>query len=62
MHLCDLLNMLAMIDESLEKIIEHLEKNYPDRALMRARETHKNVSKLQDHFGAVDNGRVVKKI
>jgi hypothetical protein len=37
----DLGNLLLTFDESLARIIEHLEKGYPDRALIRAKETRK---------------------
>lgn len=52
----DLGNLLCMFEESLIKLIRHLEMGYPDRALMRAVEMHRAVVKLKDHaVGAVHN-------
>lgn len=45
----DLGNLLCMFDESLQKLIHHLESGYPDRALMRAKEMHKAIDKLKCH-------------
>lgn len=45
----DLGNLLCMFDESLEKLIKHLEGGYPDRALIRAREMKKAIEKLKCH-------------
>jgi hypothetical protein len=41
MKTIDMANLLAMFDESMSKIIEHLETGYPDRALIRAKETQR---------------------
>lgn len=52
----DLGNLLCMFDESLEKLITHLENGHPDRALMRAREMRSAICKLKKHAcGAVMN-------
>jgi hypothetical protein len=45
----DLGNLLCMFDESLIKLIRHLESGYPDRALMRAQEMHKAIERLKNH-------------
>jgi hypothetical protein len=45
----DLGNLLCMFDESLDKLIKHLESGYPDRALVRAKETKKVIEKLKCH-------------
>jgi hypothetical protein len=38
-----------MFDESLDKLIKHLESGYPDRALIRAKEMRKAIEKLKCH-------------
>ncbi len=45
----DLGNLLCMFDESLDKLIKHLEGGYPDRALIRAKEMKKAIEKLKGH-------------
>ena len=45
----DLANLLCMFDESLMKIITHLENGNIERALNRARETHKAIDKILGH-------------
>lgn len=58
----DLGNLLCMFDESLEKIVTHLVKGYPDRALLRTKEMQKVIDKLKKHCcGAYGNG-VEKKL
>lgn len=56
----DIGNMLCMFDESLEKLIIHLEKGFPDRALMRAKETRKVIQKLKKHCVPEINNHVAK--
>ena len=52
----DMGNLLCMWEESLLKLIRHLEAGYPDRALVRAVEMHKAIVKLKAHcVGAVHN-------
>jgi hypothetical protein len=58
----DLGNLLMMFDESCEKIIRHLEDGYPDRALMRARETRKALRKLMDHCAEHLEKEICKRI
>lgn len=57
MKTCDLMNILAIIDESLDKTEQHLRKGFPDRALIRVQETRKKIRKLQTHF---DDGTYLK--
>lgn len=45
----DLGNLLLTFDESLRRIIEHLQKGYPDRALMRAVKTRETFHVVIKH-------------
>lgn len=45
----DLGNLLLTFDESLCRVIEHLQKGFPDRALLRAIETQKAFRKVMNH-------------
>ena len=52
----DMGNLLCMWEESLTKLIRHLETGYPDRALIRAIEMHKAITKLKAYcVGDVHN-------
>jgi hypothetical protein len=41
-------NLLMMFDESIQKIIKHLEDGHPDRALFRAKLIHDAVQKIMN--------------
>ena len=58
----DLGNLLCMFEESLIKLIRHLETGYPDRALIRALEMHRIVTKLKDHAVGTVHNNVERKI
>jgi len=58
----DLGNLLCMFDESLIKLINHLESGYPDRALIRAIEMHKAIAKLKGHCVGEVHSNVERKI
>lgn len=58
----DLGNLLCMFDESLDKLIAHLEKGYPDRALMRAKEMRNAICKLKKHACGVMMNHVERKL
>lgn len=58
----DLGNLLCMFEESLIKLIRHLETGYPDRALIRALEMHKVVTKLKSHAVGTVHNNVERKI
>lgn len=45
--LCMFDESLSELDESVSKIVRHLERGYPERALMRAQETQKKIVKMQ---------------
>ena len=62
METYDLANLLCMFDESINKIIKHLESGNVQAALGRARETHKAVDKLLGHCVEGYHSRVEKKI
>jgi len=50
----DLPNLLCMFDESLCKLILHIEVGNAGKALMRAKEMRQAVKKLKDHIGYTD--------
>ncbi len=58
----DLGNLLCMFDESLSKLIHHLESGYPDRALIRAKEMHKAITRLKGFCVGEVHTNVEKKI
>jgi hypothetical protein len=58
----DLGNLLCMFEESLIKLIRHLEAGYPDRALIRATEMHKAITKLKAHAVGEVHSNVEKKL
>ena len=58
----DLGNLLCMFEESLIKLIRHLEMGYPDRALMRAVEMHKAVTKLKAYAVGEVHSEIEKKL
>lgn len=58
----DIGNLLCMFDESLEKIIAHIEKGFPDRALLRAKETSKVIQKIRQHCVPEVNGHIARKL
>lgn len=58
----DLGNLLCMFDESLSKIIKHLEDGYPDRALIRSKKTHTALQKLINHCVGEFHKEVEKKL
>ena len=47
----DLPNLLCMFDESLAKLIRHLEDGNPEKALMRAKEMRGAIKKLKTFCG-----------
>jgi hypothetical protein len=51
-----------MFDESLSKLIHHLESGYPDRALIRAKEMHKAITRLKGFCVGEVHTNVEKKI
>ncbi len=48
-HDVDFGNLLCMFDESLGKLITHLESGAPEKALMRAKEMRGAIGKLKAH-------------
>jgi len=58
----DLGNLLMMFEQSLKKIIVHLEEGYPDRALIRAKKTSDAFEKVLTHCIPDMHGEVEKKI
>ena len=58
----DLGNLLCMFEESILKLIRHLETGYPDRALIRAVEMHRVIVKLKDHAVGTVHNNVERKI
>ena len=56
----DLPNLLYMFDESLRRLINHLETGHPDRALIRAKEMSKAVQKIMQHIGYTDEELINK--
>jgi hypothetical protein len=51
-----------MFDESLGKLINHLETGYPDRALIRAKEMRKAIDKLKKHACPAVHNHIEKKL
>ena len=58
----DIGNLLCMFDESLCKLIQHLENGNPDKALIRAREMRGAIGKLKSHCVGEIHNNVEKKI
>lgn len=57
----DLSNMVRIFDESLRKIINHLEEKDCDKALIRAKETHDKFREMINHIH-ISGEEVIKKI
>jgi hypothetical protein len=57
----DLPNLILMFAESLDRIVSHLENGYPDRALMRAKETQKAMCRLKKHLG-IEEQELINKL
>jgi len=58
----DLGNLLCMFDESLGKLINHLETGYPDRALIRAKEMRRAIDKLKKHACPAVHNHIERKL
>ena len=58
----DLGNLICMFDESLAKLIGHLESGNPEKALMRAKEMRAAICKLKSHCVGEVHDNVAKKI
>lgn len=54
-------NLLYIFNDSLDKIIDRLENNNPDGALIRAKETRKTFKKMLNFIG-YDEKEVIKDI
>lgn len=55
-------NLLLMFDESIVKIIDHLEAGRTEKALTRAKETHKAIDKILGHCVTECHREVEKRI
>jgi len=58
----EFINLIFMFDESLCRIIKHLEAGTPDKALLKAKEIHIVIEKLKSHLVGDVHNDVEKKI
>lgn len=58
----DLGNLLLMLDESVSKIINHLEKGKPEAALLRSQQVHEVLQMWIKHCAGDINDEVGRRI
>jgi hypothetical protein len=58
----DLLNMIIAFDESVKRLIFHLEHGNPERALAKAREIDGVLCKVKEHCGEWSERELLNRI
>jgi hypothetical protein len=58
----DLLNMIIAFDESIKKLIIHLESGHPEKALMKAREIDSVLCRVKSHCGEWSEKELINRI